>query len=68
MADTVRVQVLFTEDTDYGQFTDALYFTQDEYALLLPNDIEAMKQSRIDNWIAVITMPSPDISDDNLVE
>ena len=45
----------FNFDTPYGRFSDALHFGED-----LPSDaeIEAMKQVRLDNWIAAITAVS----------
>ena len=51
------VQVLFRKSTPYGEYQDALYFPQDDYEKLSPEEIEAMKQFRIDNWIAIITAP-----------
>ena len=48
----------FSFDTPYGRFSDALHFDNE-----LPNDaeIEAMKQARLDNWIAAITAPPVDV-------
>jgi hypothetical protein len=34
---------------------DALVMTPDAYALLTPDEIATMKQSRYDNWIAIVT-------------
>jgi hypothetical protein len=37
---------------------DALVMTPEEYNLLTPDEIAAMKQARYDNWLAVIsTLP-----------
>jgi hypothetical protein len=37
---------------------DALVMTSEEYNLLTPDEIAAMKQARYDNWLAVIsTLP-----------
>ncbi len=49
------MKIDFCVDTQYGRFCDALYVddTTDEAT------IEAMKQQRVDNWIAVITAPPP---------
>ena len=52
--DTVRVAVGFVADTAKGKFSDTLYFTQDEFATLKPDELEAMKTSRIDNWLALV--------------
>ena len=58
--DTVKIQVLFSEETKYGTFTDALYFTQQEYAALTPLDIKQMEQQRIDNYVSSIDNAPPE--------
>jgi hypothetical protein len=53
------VKIDFEVETTHGKFADALYFE----ANAVPDDatIEALKQERVDNWIAVITAPpAPD--------
>ena len=56
--DEVKIQVIFTADTIYGTYRDALYFTEDEWAL--DPDIESLKQARVDNWIdAIENAPAP---------
>ena len=47
----------FQFDTQYGQFSDALILTDEELSTLTQVDIEAMKQQRLTNWIAVIETP-----------
>jgi len=49
------VQIVFEKETQYGTYRDALYFPEDQ----VPSDeeIERLKQERVDNWIAVITAP-----------
>lgn len=46
----------FEFQTTYGKFSDALWFPEGEE---LPSDteIEAMKQQRLNDWIAAITTP-----------
>lgn len=39
---------------------DALVMMPDVYALLTPDEIAAMKQSRYDNWISIVTAPPVD--------
>ncbi len=51
----VRIQVIFREETLYGTYQDALWFSQAEYDALTPEALAAMKQARIDNWIKVVT-------------
>jgi hypothetical protein len=40
--------------------SDALVMLPEEYEKLSPEEIVAMKQSRYDNWYALITAPSID--------
>ena len=46
----------FSFDSQYGTFSDALHLPDDHG--LSDQQIEAMKQARFDNWVAVITAPS----------
>jgi hypothetical protein len=50
----------FDIGTDPYVLKDALVMTPDAYALLTPDEIAAMKQSRYDNWIAIVTAPPVD--------
>lgn len=45
----------FTFDTEYGSFSDALVLPDDH--TFTDDEIEAMKQERLSNWIAIITAP-----------
>ena len=49
------MKIDFEFGTQYGKFADALYFEDDA----VPDDatIEAMKQDRVNNWIAIVTAP-----------
>lgn len=49
------MQIIFEVDTPHGKYCDALYFEADA----APDEatIEALKQQRVDNWIAIITAP-----------
>jgi len=49
------MKIDFSFDTQYGTFSDALNFEDD--AIPSDADIEAMKQQRLVNWIAIITAP-----------
>jgi hypothetical protein len=53
------MQIVFEFETQYGKFCDALCFADD--AIPSDADIEAMKQQRLDNWIAVVTAPPVDV-------
>lgn len=49
----------FEFDTPYGVFRDALHFYED----VIPSDaeIEAMKQERLNNWLALVSpLPAED--------
>jgi len=50
------MKIDFFFDTQYGRFGDALWFSDTEP---LPSDveIEAMKQQRLTNWLALIENP-----------
>jgi hypothetical protein len=47
--------IVFEFDTPYGLFRDALHLADDHN--LSNAEIEAMKQERVDNWIAFISNP-----------
>lgn len=49
------IKIDFEFETQYGKFCDALHF----YDEVVPADevVEAMKQERLNNWIAAITSP-----------
>jgi hypothetical protein len=51
-----EVQIIFEKETQHGIYRDALYFPEDQ----VPSDeeIERLKQGRVDNWIAVIMAPA----------
>lgn len=50
------MKIDFSFDTQYGKFCDALHLPDDH--AFTEVEIEAMKQQRLDNWIAVVTAPS----------
>jgi hypothetical protein len=51
------MKIDFSFETPYGPFMDTLIFVGGEP---IPSDaeIEALKQQRLDNWIASITQPT----------
>lgn len=51
MADQVFVQVRFEVDTEVGRYSDALYYTLQEYENTPEKEIQLDKQIRIDMWI-----------------
>lgn len=52
--DEVRIQLRFWFDTLFGRFSDALYFTETEWAGIKPAAVDALKQKRVDGWVAHI--------------
>ena len=51
----MTMKIDFSFSSQYGTFSDALHLPDDH--LFTDAEIEAMKQQRFDNWIAVITAP-----------
>ena len=49
------VQIIFEFETQYGVFRDALHLPDDH--TLTDDEIQAMKQQRLDNWIAIVSAP-----------
>lgn len=50
------MQIRFTFDTEFGPFSDALNLPDDHAFTDL--ELEAMKQERLTNWLAVLTAPA----------
>jgi hypothetical protein len=50
-------KVDFEFETKYGKFADAIWFPDD--APMSDADIEAEKQRRLTNWLAIIETPAP---------
>ena len=49
------VKIDFEFDSPYGVFRDALHLPDDHG--MTEAEIQAMKQQRFDNWIAIVTAP-----------
>ena len=49
------IKIDFEFDTPHGVFRDALHLPDDH--AFTQDEIQAMKQQRVDNWIAVVTAP-----------
>jgi hypothetical protein len=50
------IKINFEFDTKYGVYRDALYL--DENHTFTDEQIQEMKQQRVDNWIAAIESPT----------
>ena len=62
------MKIDFSFSSQYGTFSDALHLPDDHG--LSDEQIEAMKQQRLDNWVAIITAPAPNYvldADGNIV-
>lgn len=52
------VKIDFYFETQYGRFGDALHLPDDHG--LSDEEIDTLKQQRLNNWIAAVTAPPPD--------
>lgn len=59
MSETRQIQIRFTEKTDVGEYSDALYFPLDAYnnGEITEEHIAAEKSNRITNWTEMIKNP-----------
>lgn len=55
------IKIDFEFDTPHGVFRDALHLPDDH--AFTEAEIQAMKEQRRDNWIAVVTAPPEPVSD-----
>jgi hypothetical protein len=53
------MKIDFEFTTPHGLFRDALHLPDDH--AFTDDEIEAMKQQRVDNWIAVVTAPAEEV-------
>ena len=53
------MKIDFEFDTPHGLFRDALHLPDDH--AFTDDEIQAMKQQRVDNWIAVVTAPAEEV-------
>jgi hypothetical protein len=49
------VKIDFEFDSQYGVFRDALHLPDDHG--MTDDEIQAMKQQRLDNWLAIVNAP-----------
>lgn len=65
-AGLIMVKIDFDFDTPHGVFRDALHLPDDH--TFTEAEIEAMKEQRRDNWIAVVTAPPAPEPDPEYIE
>jgi hypothetical protein len=59
-----KVQIIFERtSTTNLTFRDALWFTQEEYNALTPENILTLQQERFDNWEALVNSPPTESND-----
>lgn len=51
----MQMKIDFEFTTPHGVFRDALHLPDDR--TFTEDEIQAMKQQRVDNWIAIVTAP-----------
>ena len=47
-----KIQVLFWEETEFGRFQDALYYTDEQWPAVTEDQIRQETRKRIDSWLA----------------
>tara|TARA_R110000868_G_scaffold329004_1_gene589810 strand:+ start:132 stop:329 length:198 start_codon:yes stop_codon:yes gene_type:complete len=55
------MMIRFLFETKYGNYSDALHLADDH--TFTEAEIEAMKQERLDNWIAMIEAPKEPVAE-----
>jgi len=59
-----KVQIIFERTSVTNMtFRDALWFTQEEYNALTPENILTLQQERFDNWEALVNSPPTESND-----
>ena len=53
------IKIDFERGTNPYLYKDALYFTEEQFDALTPEEIEAMKDERYNNWYDMVTNPPP---------
>lgn len=54
------MKIDFEFETPYGKFADALWFP-DGQPIPSDEEIEAMKQERLNNWLALVSPPAEEV-------
>ena len=60
------MKIDFEFQTEHGVFRDALHLADDH--TFTDEEIHAMKQERVDNWIAVVTAPAVEEPEQDYIE
>jgi hypothetical protein len=57
------IKIDFERGTDPYFYRDALYFTEEQFDMLSPAEIEQMKDKRYNDWYTLITTPSETVQE-----
>ena len=57
------LKIDFEFDSQYGVFRDALHLPENHG--MTDAEIQAMKQQRFDNWIAIVTAPPAEVVEES---
>lgn len=57
MTKNVLIQLRFGESTKYGVFNDALYFLPEDFSALSEEEVDALCQTRLDDWMDTMSLP-----------
>ena len=51
MSEQIMIQIRFKEQTEVGEYNDALYFDLPTYENMIQADVDVLKQARVTNWV-----------------
>jgi hypothetical protein len=54
MTDQIKIMIQYKKVVADRSFADTIILTQAEYDAITPEQIEAIKQERVDAWLAVL--------------
>ena len=64
-----KIQVIFEKSDGDRTYRDALWFSQEEYDILTPEQISTMQQERFDNWLAIVNaLPTEELVEELVPE
>jgi hypothetical protein len=58
----------FSFETEFGVFSDAIVLSDEEMATITQEQVDAIKQTRLNNWLAVVNSPVVEEAPTDVVE
>ena len=58
----------FSFETEFGVFSDAIVLSDEEMATITQEQVDAIKQTRLDNWLAIVNSPAVEEAPTDVVE